>query len=76
MRTRRRCASPNTTRWSTHSRRICADHSFRKTVLPRRTGRDWLVANAHGTQAAGDYCTINRVTITDPSLPGPTCSPR
>jgi len=42
-----------------------ADQSFRKTVLPRRTGRDWLVANAHGAQAAGDNSTVNRVTIAD-----------
>ena len=30
-----------------------ADQSFRKTVLPRRTGRDWLAANAHGAQGGG-----------------------
>ena len=42
-----------------------ANQSFRKTVLPRRTGRDWLVANAHGPQAAGDNSTVNRVTIAD-----------
>jgi hypothetical protein len=29
-----------------------ADQSFRKAVLPWRTGRDRLVANAHGAQAA------------------------
>ncbi len=43
----------------------CADQSFRKAVLPRRTGRDWLVANAHGAQAAGDNSTVNRVTVAD-----------
>jgi len=40
----------------------CADQSFRKAVLPRRTGRDWLVANAHGAQAAGDNSTVNEQT--------------
>ena len=39
-----------------------ADQSFRKAVLPRRAGRDRLVANAHGAQAAGDNSTINGVT--------------
>ena len=31
----------------------CADQSFRKAVLPRRAGRDRLVANAHGAQGGG-----------------------
>ena len=43
----------------------CADQSFCKAVLPRRTGRDWPVANAHGAQAAGYNSTINRVTVAD-----------
>ena len=42
-----------------------ADPSFRKTVLPRRAGRDGLVANAHGAQAAGDNRTVNGVTVAD-----------
>ena len=42
-----------------------ADQSFCKTVLPRRAGRDRLVANAHGTQAAGDNSTVNGVTVAD-----------
>ena len=42
-----------------------ADQSFRKAVLPRRAGRDRLVANAHGAQAAGDNSTINGVTVAD-----------
>jgi hypothetical protein len=42
-----------------------ADQSFRKTVLPRRTGRDRLVANTHGVQAAGDDRAVNGVTIAD-----------
>jgi hypothetical protein len=41
------------------------DQSFRKAVLPRRTGRDWLVANAHGAQAAGDNGTVYGVTVAD-----------
>ena len=43
----------------------CADQSFRKAILPRRTGRDRLVANAHGAQAAGDNRTVNGVTLAD-----------
>jgi len=35
-----------------------ADQAFRIAVLPWRTGRDRLVANAHGAQAADDNCTI------------------
>src|SRR5437764_10932429 len=42
-----------------------ADQSFRKAILPRRTGRDRLVANAHGAQAAGDNRTVNGVTLAD-----------
>ena len=42
-----------------------ANQSFRKTVLPRRAGRDRLVANAHGAQAAGDSRTVNGVTVAD-----------
>src|SRR5712691_5674076 len=42
-----------------------ADQPFRKAVLPRRAGRDRLVANAHGAQAAGDNCTVNGVTVAD-----------
>src|SRR5262245_56030244 len=42
-----------------------ADQSFREAVLPRRTGRDRLVANAHGAQAAGDNCAVNHVTVAD-----------
>ena len=42
-----------------------ADEPFRKAVLPWRAGRDRLVANAHGAQAAGDYRTVNGVTVTD-----------
>src|SRR5439155_4775274 len=38
---------------------------FRKAILPRRTGRDRLVANAHGAQAAGDNRTVNGVTVAD-----------
>ena len=37
-----------------------ADQSFCKAVLPRRTGRDWPVPNAHGAQPAGDNSTVNR----------------
>ena len=48
----------------------CADQSFRKAVLPRRTGRDWPVAIAHGAQAAGDNSTINRVTVAWGLFPG------
>ena len=33
------------------------DQPFRKAVLPWRAGRDRLVANAHGAQAAGDNRT-------------------
>jgi hypothetical protein len=42
-----------------------ADQSFRIGVLPWRTGRDRLVANAHGAQPAGDNCTVNGVTVAD-----------
>ena len=42
-----------------------ADQSFRKAILPRRTGRDRLVANAHGTQAAGDNSTVNGIMVAD-----------
>lgn len=42
-----------------------ADQSFRKAVLPRRTGRDWLVTYAHGAQAAGDDRTVGAVTVAD-----------
>ena len=42
-----------------------ADRPLRKTVLPRRAGRDRLVANAHGAQAAGDNRTVDRVTVAD-----------
>jgi len=30
-------------------------------VLPWRTGRDRLVVNAHGAQAAGDNCTAKSI---------------
>src|SRR5262245_36402468 len=42
-----------------------ADQSFREAVLPRRTCRDRLVANAHGAQAAGDNRAENGVTVAD-----------
>ena len=42
-----------------------ANQPFRKTVLPRRAGRDWLVANAHGAQAAGDNRPVNGITVAD-----------
>ena len=42
-----------------------ADQSFCKTILPRRTGRDRLVANAHSAQAAGDDSTVGPVPIAD-----------
>src|SRR5262245_26588329 len=42
-----------------------ADQSFCKAILPRRTGRDGLVANAHGAQTAGDTSTVCAVTIAD-----------
>src|SRR5882672_8897570 len=42
-----------------------ADQPFRKAVLPWRAGRDRLVANAHGAQAAGDNRTVNGVTVAD-----------
>ena len=42
-----------------------ADQSFGKAVLSRRTGRDRLVANAHGAQAAGDDSTVGAVTAAD-----------
>src|SRR4051794_20016094 len=41
------------------------DQPFRIAVLPRRAGRDRLVANAHGAKAAGDNRTVNRVTVAD-----------
>ena len=42
-----------------------ADQPFRKAVLPWRAGRDRLVANAHGAQAAGDNRTVNGITVAD-----------
>ena len=42
-----------------------ADQSFCKAVLPWRTGRDWLVANSHRAQTAGDNSTVNLVTVAD-----------
>src|SRR5712671_5128367 len=42
-----------------------ADQSFRKAVLPRRAGRDRLVANTHGAQAARDNRTVDGVTVAD-----------
>ena len=42
-----------------------ADQSFCKTVLPRRAGRDRLVSDAHGAQAAGDGRTVDGVTVAD-----------
>jgi len=42
-----------------------SDQPLNMTVLPRRTWRDWSVANAHGSQPAC-YCgTIGRVTVSD-----------
>ena len=42
-----------------------ADQPLRKAVLPRRAGRDRLVANAHGAEAAGDNRTVDGVTVAD-----------
>ena len=42
-----------------------ADQSFRKGVLPRRTSRDRLVANAHGAEATGDNRTVDGITVAD-----------
>src|SRR5262245_58705136 len=42
-----------------------ANQSFCKAILPRRAGRDGLVANAHSAQAAGDNRTVNGVAVAD-----------
>ena len=42
-----------------------SDQPFNMTVLPRRAGRDWSVANTHGPQSARDRHTIGGVTVSD-----------
>src|SRR5262245_16853577 len=42
-----------------------ADQSFRKTVLPRRAGRDRLGADAQCRQPARDNRTVGCVTVAD-----------
>src|SRR6185295_3689153 len=42
-----------------------ANQSLRKTILPGRTGRDWLVANSHRAKAAANNSTVSGVTVTD-----------
>src|SRR5215510_16080690 len=42
-----------------------ANQPFRKAILPRRAGRDGLVANAHSAQAAGDNRTVNGIAVAD-----------
>jgi hypothetical protein len=49
-------------RWSTHSRRIEPISLSAKTVLPRRTGRNRLVANPHRSQTTP---AIDPISITD-----------
>ena len=62
MRTRRRYVSPNTTKWSTHSRRIVPISRYAKPFCHGEPAENWLIANAHGAQAAGDNSTVNEQT--------------
>ena len=41
------------------------DHPLGKGVLPRRTRRNRLVPDAHGSQSAGDGRTIDRIAVAD-----------
>ena len=42
-----------------------ANQPFGKTVLPRRTRRNRLVANTHRSQTTPDDCAIDRISIKD-----------
>src|SRR5262245_1613897 len=42
-----------------------ANQPFRKAILPRRAGRDGLVANAHCAQAVGDNRAVNGAAVAD-----------
>src|SRR5438132_8235720 len=65
VRIRRKCASPKTTRWSTHSRRIDPMSLSAKPFCPRRAWGDGLVADAHGAQSVRDGSAIDAIPITD-----------
>ena len=52
-----------------------SDESFGKAVLPRRTWRDGLVADAHGSQSVRDGGAVDLVPITDQVAGSPRAVP-
>src|SRR5208282_3629916 len=61
---RRRCASPNTTLLSMHSRGI-KPKPLDMSVLPGRTGGRGAIANAHRSHAPDEGGTVGAVAIPD-----------
>src|SRR5208282_2317621 len=64
---RRRCASPNTTLLSMHSRGI-KPKPLDMSVLPGRTGGRGTIANAHRPHAPDEGMTVHAVAIADQVL--------
>src|ERR1700694_502154 len=67
----RRCCSPSTTTWSTHSRRIEPIQPFGIGILPRRSRRGRSILDAHRPNTPGEYLAIGTIPVVDEVLWSP-----
>jgi hypothetical protein len=63
--TRRKCASPSTTRWSTHLHRIDPINLLAKPFCQGEPGAMGLSRMPHGSQSARRSGAVDLISITD-----------
>src|ERR1700757_100305 len=65
FRIRRRCASPKTTAWSKHSRRIDPINRSAKPFCQGEGLCNWLISDAHGAKSACDNGAVDPIAVSD-----------